>query len=208
MGGVFVAIPCGEQSRYSRFWAEIQSLELPPDSGTCAQFGPFIVNNQNRLAHKFMAGNWDWFFLANDDQLYPPSSVKQMIAHQKEAVVALSVSRKPPHAPLIYDMVEDQFFCHNLKPLENGLIKIVGSGGGGLLLNRSVFEKVEEPWWNIAMMPNGEHGGEDLFFNRKMNNAGIELWCDTTIRVGHMTTFTLTPTQDKDGVWQIGMDRH
>lgn len=208
MGGVYIGIPAHERSRYTAFWSNLYSIEKPAGSLVGIQIGPFIVNNQNTLVDKFLASDCEYFFLANDDQIYPLDILPCLIARDVDAVVGVVVHRKPPHIPLIYDLIDNQFIGHQLTQGENGLIKIGGAGGGGLLLHRSVFAALPKPYWFVEQQPDGSHGGEDLAFNRKMAQHNIQLWCDTDIRIGHIAEFTLTPATDADGKWRISMHRH
>lgn len=207
--GVFIAIPCSNYARYSSFWATLQELERPADSPVQLKVGPFIVNNQNGLGRSFLASGHEWFFLLNDDQIYPRHTLNQLLAHGKEAVCVVALNRRPPHQPLLYDFLPEvgHFVQRRLADGEKGLIPVDGAGGGGLLLHRSVFEKVPAPWWEVKPFPNGDHGGEDLEFCRKMKDAGIQLWCDLESPVGHVGDFAITPVRTEDGKWQIALNR-
>lgn len=209
MGGVFIAVPCGSHARYSSFWGSLQELERPLASQVGIQIGPFIVNNQNALGKMFMRTECEWFFLANDDQVYQPGLITQLRSHGKDAVVGLCLNRRPPHTPLIYKFdANKRFKAYTPTKGEGGLIPIDGSGGGGLLLHRSVFERLGHPWWNVTTQPDGSHGGEDLAFCRRLEAAGIQLWCDLETKIGHITEFTIVPERDPNGVWRMAMVRH
>lgn len=51
---------------------------------------------------------------------------------------------------------------------------------GFMLIAREVFEKVEPPWF--------AHIHEDVFFCRRLRDAGVRLWVDYGCRVGHVTS--------------------
>ena len=204
-GGVFIALPCHDRSRYSGFWVALERLERPINSIFHIQAGPFIVNNLIKLSQAFLATNCQWFFLINDDQIYLPDTIKKLVAHGKDAVVAFSVNRKPPYRPLLYREVPEGF-THLTLTNETGLIPVDASGGGGLLLSRRVFETIPQPWWEVKSDPDGTHGGEDLEFCRKLKTHGFQLWADLDTRVGHIADFVLIPSLTENG-WMVNIGR-
>jgi GT2 family glycosyltransferase len=62
-----------------------------------------------------------------------------------------------------------------------GLLRIEGAGLACALIKRSAFEKIEKPYF--FPYPNV---GEDLTFCIKLQKAGIEMFCDTTLQFGHL----------------------
>ena len=218
MTKVFIATPCGELSRYSTFWRSLVGLELPqgvsicPESEQCRS--PYIQNNQNILARLFLKTDADYFWLVNDDQLYPPRILAQLISHRKEVVVPLCLRHDYPWEPLIYDRIEEDgetFHYRYLARSDIGLIPIVASGGGGMLIHRRVLASIPDPWWEThTAYPQGmppTQTTEDLDFCRKVTRAGFDMWCDTAAWVGHITLFDVWPFRQPDGTWVTVISR-
>ncbi len=158
---VFFATPSGEMSRYSEFWRSVQGIVLPegvtihPDSDVCRS--PYIANNQNWLARLFLAGDADYYWLLNDDQMYPATTLARLLAYHKDVIVPLCLRHDLPCEPLIYDRVDpeapDQYLYHYLQKDDPELLAIVGAGGGGMLIHRRVFEAIPDPWWETHTAP-------------------------------------------------------
>jgi len=64
------------------------------------------------------------------------------------------------------------------------------TGFGWVLIKNGVFEKLPYPWFapKMQVFESGEVQdmcGEDVSFCLDAMDAGYEIWCDPTIRVGH-----------------------
>jgi len=70
-------------------------------------------------------------------------------------------------------------------------------GTGCLLIKRHVFEKVKVPWfeyqWNGD--PDGKMITEDLVFCEKAKKLGFKIYCDGTIKCGHVGSMIIWPTE-------------
>lgn len=55
---------------------------------------------------------------------------------------------------------------------------------GFLLIDLKVFQKIGQPWFFW-----GENEGEDHWFCRKVREAGIKVYCDLSIKIGHIGDF-------------------
>jgi hypothetical protein len=209
---VFLALPCGELSRYPWFWSSLMELQLPAGSvkGPPCQ-SPYIENNQNILARLFLQTDCTHFFLTNDDQVYPPQTVLRLLEVNRDVVVPLCLGHELPHEPLVYDRVEGDSYHHRyLQHLEYGIHSVVGSGGGGMLIRRIVFETIPDPWWEthtstLASVP--VSSTEDLDFCKKVIDAGFDLVCDLDTPVGHITPFIVWPNRRPDGSWVTAISR-
>jgi len=92
---------------------------------------------------------------------------------------------------------------------ESGLVEVMGIGGGLLLIDMSVFDKIEKPYFHHQLLPEkvdevspGSRAiSEDFYFCNKVRTAGERVWCDTDLsrHVGHVgsTTFFLNRTESK-----------
>jgi GT2 family glycosyltransferase len=72
---------------------------------------------------------------------------------------------------------------HFLHPMEvsGGMQKVDITGGGCMLIRTEVFDRIAEPWFAP------EHDfGTDIQLCRQVRAAGWEVWCDTSIEIGHL----------------------
>jgi GT2 family glycosyltransferase len=179
----------------------------------------YIDDNQNHLGRQFMASDCDYFFLANDDQVYADDTIGKLAKCIEETgagvAVPLCLSRQPPFFPLLYD---EETAPSTFKPrlLKNGdagkRIPVLVSGGGGMLIRRDVMEKLGDPWWNNGTIPgpNGKpiHVGEDVSFCQRVRAAGYTIMADMSAIIGHIATFEIKPQVLETGDWATTLERH
>jgi len=58
---------------------------------------------------------------------------------------------------------------------------------GFMLIQTDVFRKIPKPWFVFEYEPEGDFTrGEDVYFCKKARENDIEVWCDPTVKVGHI----------------------
>lgn len=62
---------------------------------------------------------------------------------------------------------------------------VEGVGAAFMAINAEVFSKIEEPWFKGV---NRKGSGEDFFFCRRLKAAGLDIYVDRGIGVGHLFT--------------------
>jgi hypothetical protein len=70
------------------------------------------------------------------------------------------------------------------------LFKCKAVGGAILLFKTSIFSKVERPWFANEIYETGMNRvGEDYYFCDKVIKAGLDIWVDPTISIGHIGNY-------------------
>jgi GT2 family glycosyltransferase len=125
----------------------------------------------------------------DDDMVIMPGSntFSRLLLRDKDIVAPLFFTRLAPFIPCLYRRVMrsgNRFttFENILDYEPDSLVKVDGVGFGCVLTKMSVFEKVRPPWFLY-----GDGFGEDLYFCQKAIDSGIEIYCDTTFDVGHVS---------------------
>ncbi len=159
----------------------------------------FVVGKQidqarNEIVNFALQQNADYVFFLDDDVLPPPNALLRLWTHQKDVINGVYWSKSPNPVPLI-------FRGHMNSPYLDWhvgeLIKIDAAGCGCTLIHTKVFKKIEPPWFslNYSILTPKEiqerdypdiGTTEDLYFYRKVKDAGFEVWCDTAIQCGHV----------------------
>ena len=76
----------------------------------------------------------------------------------------------------------------------------LGTGTGGMLIRKAVFDKVPAPWF---------HWGEfsdDLFFCKKASAYGFPIYVDLDTPIGHTTIMNVWPGSKPDVAVEIEID--
>jgi hypothetical protein len=211
---VFIAMPCSEHARYTDFWLSFNNVLTPPHTIRQGLMGIYIAALQNDLARMFLATDCEWFWLVNDDQLYPRDALIQLLQRNVDVVTPVCLEKKAPHFPLIYDESDAPGFYkrRTLKKGEQGLVPIAAAGGGGTLIHRRVLEAIPDPWWEVHTVKSDtgklEQTSEDFDFAKKVKDAGFQMYADLDVSVVHQAIFGLRAVLDEgSGEWRTSLMR-
>jgi hypothetical protein len=202
-----LALACNESARFSACYASILGVKRPTGSKVYFVSGLSIAENWNQAARVLLAEpDLQWLFLMNDDHIYPTDTLLRLLEHEVDAVSALYTERVVPFGPVLFDRVADEA-GHVLRlalPRESKaqLVPIVACGDGAMLVRRSVFERVDSPWWTFGAV-DADRIDHDIAFCAKLRAAGVSLFADLSTIVDHVTAFALRPVQHADGSWSI-----
>lgn len=198
---VLVGVPTAEMARRAAFYDYYHALQLPV--GTMASFvhGQSIAYNRNLLVKQAIDNGCSHIFFLDDDVAFKPDTLIKLICHNVDMVTALMLRRDYPHLPLIFDEFREdgsakQIFLNG----HSGLIPISASGLGCCLIKCKVFSKLEEPFFRFGEI---EKDGlsEDFGFFKRVQELGLQHYCDTDVTVGHFTNVTVWPKANVLGSW-------
>lgn len=135
-----------------------------------------IPHNRNKIVEEGKQS--DYILFVDSDMTFPEDTLKRLLAHDKDIVGIDSSYKELPLQSTVK---------HDYPELPKELCKVRAVGGGILLVKTSVFEKLNKPYF---VMEHNEDGliskGEDVYFCEKAKEAGYEIWCDPTIKIGHL----------------------
>ena len=160
--------------------------------------GSCLVYEAREAIAKFaMESNADYIVYLDSDMVPPTDMLIKMINTFEQMpdtglVSGMAFKRIPPFQPCFYTKLA--YDTKNLKPLlespikfpTEGLIELQGVGMACCMLKTDVFRKINAPYF--FPLPNV---GEDLTFCLKMKHAGIKMYCDLSIDVGHVSTIPI-----------------
>lgn len=153
----------------------------------------------------------DYLLFIDSDMRFPKDALFRALAHDKD-VVAVNYSTR--QSPAQYISIKERgyigpvgdFRQNRLPTLEEstGLEKAHAVGGGFLLMKAHIFENLPYPWFHIEAKPGGEVVGEDVYFCRLLEDAGIDVWVDHDLSkmIGHIGQF-IYKTEHAADVWSV-----
>lgn len=198
---VLVGVSTAEMARRASFYDYYHALQLP--IGTMSSFvhGQSIAYNRNQIVAQALTHGCSHVFFLDDDTVFKPDTLIKLICHNVDMVTGLMLMRDYPHKSLIFDR-----FLHNgaaehvflSDKHKGGLLPIAASGLGCCLIKCKVFSKLEEPFFRFAEIDK-DGLGEDLGFFRRVQNLGLQHYCDLDVPVGHMTNVNIWPKVTQDG---------
>jgi 2-polyprenyl-3-methyl-5-hydroxy-6-metoxy-1,4-benzoquinol methylase len=147
---------------------------------------------RNAIVQEALKVNADYLFFLDDDHIIDvdgmlgPSAkyefLRKMIEHDKDIVGGLYWQRGGTYSPVALNRVDDIQY-RLLEPFEitGDLQKVDVVGGGCMLINMDVFEKIDEPYFEP------EHTySTDIQLCRAAAEKGCEVWLDSSIEIGHV----------------------
>lgn len=143
--------------------------------------GVDVALSRNRLMEN---AKGDYIFWADDDVLLPADVIPRLFRHDKDFVSGLYFSRRAPHFPQIHKVNKKNKNRYDsiIDYKKDSLIEVDAVGGGCMLIKREVFDKLKKPYFQYT--PAGEKTlkkGEDYFFCDKVREAGMKIYCDTSV---------------------------
>lgn len=196
------------------------------DGGFVAiQSGPRIAEARNSMVDTFASRHpkAEWLFTVDSDMTFEPDILERLLAIadpvERPIVGALCFAPAGDNTGAYPTIYREVTYEHEGKTMvgvdrmddypENALMRVGGTGAAGMLVHRSVFARLREPWpTGFGTLPNGAPNpypwyseglvspdgkplGEDIAFCRRACQLGIPVHVHTGIQMGHMKVYKL-----------------
>jgi hypothetical protein len=148
----------------------------------------------------------DYIFFVDTDSALPFDAIEKLLAHKKDIVSGVYHQRVPPYTRIAYQWTGDVLDTKNFRldrsmcPLGGDLdekpIKVGCIGMGCALIKTEVLSRIPKPWFLVGSEFTDKLMGEDVYFCLQAHKAGIEIWIDPTVKVGHITDIPVIVTPD------------
>ena len=164
--------------------------------------GSLVYDGRNILADTAVREDFDRVLWLDSDMVFDPYLFLRLSEHLdlgKEMVSGLYVSRKAPIHPVIYKSIRRD-------PLENGflpvaeaysdyprdsLFPVAGCGFGAVMMTTELLRRLQAAH-GLPFTPLPGFG-EDLSFCLRVQELGAEMWCDSSIKLGHEAEYRPEP---------------
>ena len=155
--------------------------------------GSLVAAARNGIVRHFLAGSCDWLFMVDDDMRFPPDVLPALLAHADPAerpivgALCFKVHRDGDVEPTLYRMeFEPNTHLRVVQDWQRGaLVQVDATGAACLLVHRSVFEAMSDPWFGSGEFA-GEQLGEDTTFCLSARQAGFTIHVASSVDVGHV----------------------
>lgn len=192
---VMVAVPT-----YERIWAEtVTCINNLHASGSYRFFtsyfrGGIIHRSRNQLAHTFLhhPTNPDYLLFVDSDMVFKQDALERLIDNRKDIVTGNAFSRKYPVKPVVgtFDQVRKGRVDVMLDYRKNELQPVDSCGMAFTLISRRGLEKVTavhpRPFDPIFFPETDGELAEDSSFCWRAKEAGVQVWLDARVQIGHI----------------------
>ena len=187
-----IAIPCME-SIPTVTVKSLLSLQCE-DAEYCFTMNSLVYDARNNLAKKACEGGFDRVLWIDSDMVFEPDLFRRLskrLDQGYEFVTGLYFSRRMPIIPIIYKRVyleekDGKYFPNSVEYTDypkNSFFKVEGCGFGGCMMTTKMLLDIATKF-GLPFSPVLGFS-EDLSFCQKATQAGYEIYCDSSIKLGH-----------------------
>lgn len=126
------------------------------------------------------------------DVLYDPADIQRLLDSDKDIIGANYHTKEiPPHGTIKMWGDNGRFKLEpNFKPPpEPFKCAVVPTGFMLINMKKLLRSPFKRPFFDFSRWPDGEFIGEDVHFCLEAQKAGLEVWCDPRVIVGHVGLF-------------------
>ena len=163
--------------------------KFPHDYNFLEVEGSVLHHNREYLAQTAIELKSTHLLFVDSDMVFPEDALSRLLSRDKDIIGSTANGRGmgvfAGFAPTTTHKIKDGEITINEK--HGDLLKCTGVGTGFMLIRIEVFKKLKQPWFFWESNEKGELvTGEDMWFCRKARESGFDIWCDTSIKMGHI----------------------
>mgnify|MGYP001614773975 CR=1 FL=1 len=194
--------------RYSNWLICLSALQMPSGSAPIWIVGATITDNTAEIFTRFLSiPQLEWVFLMPDDHTFEPELLMNLLDRNVDVIAPLCLNRAIPIEPSVREFRDG---IRQPRPLSamplSGTFKLEPDwyvGDAGMLLKRKVIEQTGPPWRGGALTDPAQYAC-DVYYCKKIQAAGFDVWIDVDNVIGHTGSVTYVPIKTENG-WAIDL---
>jgi len=198
-----VAIAVPHTGSVSMRWAiRLSELQMPPHTIVAKRTAAIDLAREQTVEDALEADP-EWILFMDSDVVPPANVFQQLTRHGQPIVSGLYYMDNPDGVhPAMWRL--DEYDAPSIMEKEReGLVNVDAVGFGCLLVHRDVLEDIDRPWfrwtkgyedhpWDLQHLGEKPGVSEDFFFCHRAQQAGYDIYVDTTTRCIHGKTCYLS----------------
>ena len=146
--------------------------------------GTLVYIARNRLAQRAIRDEYTHVLWLDSDMTFNDNIVDDLLFCGKDMVCGAFVSRKPPYGPCVYTDISDPANMVKVENFGTEPFMVDGCGFATVLTTVELLDAVQS-CFGTCFRPTEDYG-EDLAFCSRVKQLGREIWCEPTVRPGHI----------------------
>lgn len=205
-----IAIPCMDTIPVG-FMQSILYLNKPEGTSVCFRPNSLVYDSRNILSLTAIEQKYDRVLWLDSDMMFSSDALihlhEDMDRLGADMVTGLYVKRHQPVVPVIYDELEEPTLSPDNKVTKHihefidfprdAIFPVRGCGFGCVMTSVKLLKEVWDKF-GPAFHPY-PWAGEDISFCHRVNLLGKSIWCDSTVKCGHVGTYVYTDNLLKYG---------
>ena len=195
-----VAIPCMDMV-HTQFMKSVLGMRFSGEVNFFFGQSSLIYDSRNQLSRMALEWGADRILWLDSDMIFPEDMFEKMSAHMDEGaefVTGVYVTRKAPVHPVLYKEVGETWdehlalvpFAEPFKEIPDEVFTVEGCGFGGVMVSARVISHIHQIF-GLPFSPESGYG-EDLSFCRRVKQIGVPMYCDPSIKMGHIGQHVFT----------------
>ena len=145
--------------------------------------GTLVYIARNKLANMAVNEHYTHVLWLDSDMVFNDQIVDDLMFCEKDMVCGAFVSRRPPYGPCIYTSIRRNEI-EKVKEFGTKPFRVDGCGFACVLTTTELLQAVAQKF-GTTFQPT-DYYGEDLAFCWRVGRIGREIWCEPTVRPGHL----------------------
>jgi hypothetical protein len=193
---VDILIPCSWDFIPLRFWSSLATMRTGNVSRILICGEDDVVEARNALVEAHLKGEAGHSIFFDADMSFPPDTINRLLSHGKDIIGGAYYQRQFPYYPHLYDNLGTWEYPRSKRIIAlQPLMEVASQGTGCLLVRREVYEKIGSPWYSLRYVLIDHLVGEDINFALTAKRCGFTSYADTTLDIGHIGAFHVTPAE-------------
>lgn len=181
---LLIAIPSNDYMHFS-FVQSLLKLTKTVDCDVEIYGGSLVYVARDRLAR--MAEGYTHVLWLDDDMIFQPEIVEDLLFSGKSFVSAIYHGRRPPYTSCLFETIDP---IKRFTEYPTDTFEIAGCGFGCVLMETQILKAVFKRF-GTCFFPTMELG-EDLAFCQRVSECGFKMYAEP-VKVGHLGLKTFYP---------------
>lgn len=144
---------------------------------------------RDRLAKHAVNNEFTEVLWIDSDMVFAPEIYEDLSCHGKDIVCGTFISRHSPYVSCIFSKL---YPPERVTDFGEDLFRVAGCGFGCVWMKTQVLKDVLLNNNGQCFLPDPQLG-EDVAFCKRAIGSGYDIWCDPTVRIGHIGNVTIWP---------------
>ena len=158
--------------------------------------GTLVYIARGRLAQEAINDGFTHVLWLDSDMTFGPDIVDDLLFCGKDMVCGAFIMRRPQFGPCVYEDI-NSFPMKKVREFKTEPFRVNGCGFATVLTTVELLKAVYEKY-GTWFRPTEKHS-EDLAFCERVNGIGREIWCEPTVRPGHIAHIPVYAGDDMFG---------
>ena len=159
--------------------------------------GTLVYIARNRLARYAIDNGFTHVLWLDSDMTIKGDVVDDLLFCGKDMVCGAFVMRRPQWGPCVFSSIKEDGSLEKVREFGTEPFRVAGCGFAVVLTKTGLLKAVYDRF-GTTFKPT-EHLAEDVAFCWRVNEIGREIWCEPTVRPGHIAHIPVYAGEDLFG---------